>query len=155
MNDCIEVDEDLFCENNMGDVYIDMHRDMQVFFEDDTNVTASRQNSDTSLNNYGHKFIDFCRSQSLYILNGRTRGDNCGAVTCKNVSCVDYFICSLDIMYNINNLEVHEFCSLLSDAHSPVAISLSFNNLGHKYFNLTNLKEDKIRLLDATKQISR
>ena len=53
-------------------------------------------------------------------------------------------------MYNINNLVVHEFCSLLSDAHSPVALSLSFNNLGHKYFNLTKIQEEKIRLWDAS-----
>lgn len=88
LNDCIEVDEDLFRENNMEDVYVDMRWDMQIFYDNDTNVTVSRQNSDTSLNNYGHKLIDFCNNQSLYILNGRTRGDNCGAVTCKNVRCL-------------------------------------------------------------------
>lgn len=53
-------------------------------------------------------------------------------------------------MYNVVHLKVHEFCSLLSDAHSPVALSLSFNNHGHKDSNLTNIRKEKIRLWDAS-----
>ena len=42
--------------------------------------------------NYGYKFIVFCKDNSLSILNGRLDGSS--KVTCKNVSTVDYFLCS-------------------------------------------------------------
>ena len=57
----------------MEGVYNDVHRDMCIFDDENTNVTMIRNNSDNSTNNYGYKLIHFCRSQSLYILNGRMR----------------------------------------------------------------------------------
>ena len=95
LKDYIDVDEELFSENHMEDDYNDLHGDMCIFDDENTNVTMIRNNSDNSTNNYGYQLIDFCKSQSLYILNVKMRGDSCGSFTCKNVSCVDYFICSV------------------------------------------------------------
>ena len=49
----------------------------------------------------------------LLILNGRLDGSS--KVTCKNVSTVDYFLCSTNVLPFVTNLYVHDFCDLLSD----------------------------------------
>ena len=53
--------------------------------------SLNRTNSDKSINNYGYKLIDFCKLNSMYIINGRPEGDNSpGACKCKKVSCINY-----------------------------------------------------------------
>ena len=84
-------------------------------------VNIARTNSDTNINNYGCRLLDFCKSNNLYILNGRTSRDHgVGALTCKNQSTVDYFLCSSIIFSMIIDFYVHDFCETLSDVHSPV-----------------------------------
>ena len=87
----------------------------------------------------------------MYILNGRTDGDNLsGACTCKNVSCIDYFLCSSNILPVVKYLQVHNFCSLLSDAHNPVSLKLNLNVLIQNS-NISNSMGSHKRLWDASK----
>ena len=62
---------------------------------------------------------------TLFILNGRI-GSNytCPNLTCKNKSTVDYFISSAHMIPTIKDLQVQEFSCLLSDAHSPVSLTI-------------------------------
>jgi len=92
-------------------------------------VHRERRNCDTHVNNYDHRFIDFLQYNNLYILNGRTGGDKIGSLTCKGSSAVDYFICSPNVFKLISSLNVHDFYPLLSDAHNPISLTLSFNVL--------------------------
>ena len=71
---------------------------------------------------YSYKFIVFCKGNSLSILNGRLDGSS--KVTCKNVSTVDYFLCSTNVLPFVTNLYVHGFCDLLSDVHCAVSLLL-------------------------------
>ena len=61
-----------------------------VLRKKNSNFRLHRQNSETVVNNYGYRLIDFCIDNDLLIINGR---GNCNSsnVTCKNVSTVDYF----------------------------------------------------------------
>ena len=87
----------------------------------------------------------------MYILNGRTEGDNSpGACTCKNVSCIDYFMCSRNVLPVVKCLKVHIFCSLLSDAHNPVSLELNLNVLIQNANNSNSMGSHK-RLWDASK----
>ena len=75
-------------------------------FKENSNFRLQSQNSDTGVNNYGYRLVDFCIDNNLFIINGR--GDtNSSNVTCKNVSTVDFFL-----LFSICNSDVTMFtCS--------------------------------------------
>jgi hypothetical protein len=62
-------------------------------------------------------------------LNGRTKGDHKGRVTCKGVSAIDFFIITTSMFKVITHLNVLEFCHLYSDAHSPVEIIFEYGDV--------------------------
>ncbi|MCW4346540.1 MAG: reverse transcriptase domain-containing protein [Candidatus Thiodiazotropha endolucinida] len=127
MPDYISIHQSVFHANDLDIVFDELKAEAQLFKQQNLNVTLKRHNSDKVANNYGNKLLDFCKSNSLYILNGRTKGDlPVGKFTCKNVSVVDYFVCSSTLLKFVSQLNVTEFCSLLSDAHCPVALCLNY-----------------------------
>jgi len=63
----------------------------------------------------------------MYILNGKTPGDLVGKVTCKNINTVYYCICTPSLFCNVDNLHVHDFCTLLSDVHNPIIVGFLFS----------------------------
>ena len=86
---------------------------------------------------------------TLFILNGRTEGDiSPGAF--KNTSCIDYFICSRNVLPVVKCLIVHNYCPLLSDAHNPVSLEL---NLSTFVVNTSyqNSMDSRPRLWDTSK----
>ena len=61
----------------------------------------------------------------MFIVNGRMGNDaQVGRPTCKNVSVVDYFICSPRLFSTIVNFEVEDFNPMLSDVHNAVRLTL-------------------------------
>ena len=60
------------------------------------NVPLDRASEDIGrCNTYGYKLINFCKNNSLFILNGRISSDKgLGKVICNNTSLVDYLIVS-------------------------------------------------------------
>lgn len=91
-------------------------------------VPLDRKSADESANAYGYSLLNMCKNNDLFILNGRIGSDFiCPTLTCKNKSTVDYFISSAHILPIIKDLQVHEFSCLLSDAHSPVSLSIDVN----------------------------
>ena len=86
-------------------------------------------------NVYGHKLLDLCRKNNIYIVNGRKGKDSLkGERTCQNVSLIDYFIASSKLFPYIAEFEVKEFCPLLSDVHRPLHITIQgqFNTSTNK-----------------------
>ena len=132
MKDFIEIDQTIFHEADLDCVYEEQALSYQIFENERSSVIMNRDSSDTSVNNYGYKLMNFCKRFSLFILNGRTAGDlPKGKNTCKKVSCIDYFIGNVNMLYMVKGLHVLDFCSLLSDSHNPVLLELhlSGNNL--------------------------
>ena len=79
-------------------------------------------------NNYGYRFIDLCKSQSLLIFNGRVGQDNgVGKLTCNNASVTDYAIGSMFLLSKANELCVHPFNALFSDVHCPITLSIKLD----------------------------
>jgi len=79
-----------------------------------------RQSMDSKLDKRGKELIDFCISNQLRILNGRTFGDLMGNFTCftpNGCSTVDYTIVSENVLDQILFFKVSEFMSTLSDCH--------------------------------------
>ena len=130
VKDYIDIDQSVFHENDLDIVFEELREERKDFDTESCSVTLNRNNCDTVINNYGYKLIDFCKSSSLYILNGRTEGDlPRGKCTCKNVSCVDYFICSSNMLCSVLCLDVLDYCSMLSDAHNAVRLELNFKGI--------------------------
>ena len=67
-------DQSVFHNNNLDEVYEQSRADMSYFDNKDSVVKLVRKNDDMSSNNYGYKLIDFCKDNSLLILNGRLEG---------------------------------------------------------------------------------
>ena len=76
-------------------------------------------------NNYGHKLLDLCKKNNLYIANSRTGLDkNIGAQTCKELSVIDYLILSSNFFPFVNDLHINDFVPLFSDCHNLIDFSL-------------------------------
>ena len=129
LSDYIEIDEHIFCTTNSEDLLEEYNTELQYFNRPNSCVILQRINSNKGINNYGYKLLDFCKSNSLYILNGRTSIDqNVGNATCKSVSTVDYFLSSPNLFEKIEQFQVHDFCELISDAHCLVSLNFSFQH---------------------------
>ena len=90
------------------------------------NLPIHRSNKDTKINNNGKKLIEMCKCHELCIVNGRLGTDkNIGNTTCNDVSTIDYVICTPDLLPNLTDFTVHNFCPLLSDKHRPISVSLN------------------------------
>ena len=54
-------------------------------------------------------------------------------VTCREgnvlVKCVDYFICSSNMLCSVLCLDVFDYCSMLSDAYNAVRLELNFEGI--------------------------
>ena len=102
------------------------------------NIQRDRISVDKTINNYGRKFLSFCKNNNVFILNGRIAGDRNGKATSRNTSVVDYTLCTANIMHRVNNFEVMDFSSLYSDIHSPLHLVVDI----HKHYDLNERYED-------------
>ena len=86
---------------------------------------------------------EFCKNNDLYIVNSRLGSDkNIGEVTCRNRSTVDYVIASVNILNVLQDFEIHDFCTMLSDVHRPISFTISCSTEQHKskYENESQLR---------------
>jgi len=103
-------------------MYGDIKNDEQLFLN--MGLYVNREHQAKTINNHDHKLIDFLQRNRLYILNGRVKGDYSGKATCKNVSSVDYFICSPDLLKSVICLNVLDFFPLLQRCSLSNRVSL-------------------------------
>ena len=116
------------------------------------NVPFVRKSADSSVNQYGYNLIDFCKSNSLVILNGRIGNDYISPkLTCKNKSTVDYFLSSPFIFGCLDDLSVCDFSSLFSDAHSPVSLTLKNVFVDEPNNNINSNQNEKRTVWNAEK----
>lgn len=111
------------------------------------NVPLKRKSADKVVNSYGYNFLELCRNNNLFILNGRIDDDyDSPKLTCKNKSTVDYFVYSPFVFEFIEKFHVHEFSSLFFDAHSPVSLTIKtyFENSKITENNQNDIKIGKL-----------
>ena len=64
------------------------------------NVPLDRNTVDTMTNAYGYQLLDFCRSNDIFIVNGRFGLDSITPkLMCKDASTVDYFLTTASIFF--------------------------------------------------------
>ena len=128
--DYIHIDPFICSHFQSEELELDYHKELSHFDCSNSRVSIIRSNKDANTNNFGYKLIDFCKSNNLYILNGRTASDkDIGICTCKNSSTIDYFLSSANIFCIIHDFFVDEFNPLLSDVHSPVSLVLNVGKM--------------------------
>ena len=102
-------------------------------------MSEKRSNKDLVVNNYGVELIEFCKTNNLKILNGRTGEDKgIGDYTFNSPSgksTIDYCIASHNFLSHILNFEIDIIDKTLSDFHSPIILTLKTNH------NITNENE--------------
>ena len=103
----------------------DLSREREETFRnfETADIPLERNSVDLNTNAYGYQLTDFCKNNSVFILNGRL---DCHEpkLTCKNSSTVDYFVSSAFNFGLLSSLTTHEFDALFSDAHCPVSLTL-------------------------------
>jgi hypothetical protein len=116
------------------------------------NVPINRKWVDQTINYYGTQLIDLCKNNDIYILNGRAGSDKDNPrLTCKNSSTVDYFLATSYVFQNIVDFHVEEYCSLYSDVHCPLFITLKTKHFLPIENLINDQLEPKTRLWDSKK----
>ena len=92
----------------------------------------------------------------MLICNGRVGNDkHKGSYTCKNSSVVDYVICSPNMFEYVEDFEILEFSNLFSDAHYPLSLTLSCQQL-NSHLNVTDntcaTQTERIKKWDSQKR---
>ena len=147
------INDEFLCDiQGNSEMYNEHVKVMQCF--ENQNVSLKRSNIDKTTNYYGSQLIDFCKSNTIFILNGRQGfGDQVSKCTCKDRSVIDYFMSTAENFSFVENFEVVDFCSLYSDAHCPVSINININN-ACSFINDVNtdkLHIPEVKLWDETK----
>ena len=116
--------DDCFVENNVHN-YIS-YSDFDSSLDE---INIKRNSKDPSYtNSFGKQLVNFCKENSLYILNGRTPGDEPGNITCianKGKTIVDYFIATKNIFDEIASFKV---TPRPESDHFPLSISINIKN---------------------------
>jgi hypothetical protein len=107
-------------------------------------------------NGYGKFFLDFCKGNKLFIVNGRIGDDrNKGKLTCKNASIVYYCISSVCLLKYFSNFAVLYLSHFYSDVHCPLEISMSCSAFDNAFENNENINlyihSEKIHKWDQEK----
>ena len=115
-----------YFKNRHVDNFADFINDDLVTL-DELGIPRKRNNLDKVKNGYGNKLLEFVK-ETVLLLNGRVGEDRHeGRLTCKNLSTVDYCLCSVKLLKCVNNFRILEFSSLYSDVHSPLHITFAKN----------------------------
>ena len=91
-------------------------------------IDTTRYNLDLSVNKYGNRLLQLCKSLELLIANGRLCKDQgIGALTCKNIalSLITVF-CHLFYFHitSITDFEILPFDNMISDVHNTLHVEI-------------------------------
>ncbi|MES9903304.1 MAG: reverse transcriptase family protein, partial [Sedimenticola sp.] len=89
------------------------------------NIPLTRASKDCTINSIGVKFLDICKSNNIYIVNGRVGKDrNVGEFTFRNISVIDYAIATSNCFKFITDFEITDLDPLFSDGHSLLSVDV-------------------------------
>ena len=145
---------DTFIFEILGDESLNTEREETFQNFEKASIPIERNNAYPKTNAYGYQFLDLCRNNNLFILNGRLDNQE-PKRTCKNSSTVDYFVSTAFNFELVSSITTHEFDALFSDAHCPVSLSIVPIN---KNYNIDDTPQysktqPNIRLWNVDKKI--
>ena len=93
-------------------------------------MTKFRTSKDKTVNNEGNILLETCKSNNLFILNGRCgKVKNVGAFTFKQCSVIDYIIVLSQALKFVCHFQIQELDSLYTDGHALLQTALKFKNI--------------------------
>ena len=108
LNECVTFDYESFRELQFDEAIADILSHEESLERLD--IPVVRKTEDNVCNNYGRRFIEFCKMSTLYIFNGRVGSDrSIGSYTTSRNSVVDYTIGSPSILSKCVNFTVLDF----------------------------------------------
>ena len=113
------------------------------FFENETEIPVTigkRCSKDGHVNSYGKSLVDLCIGNSLFALNGRTKGDLIGQFTChtyNGASVVDYVIASYDLQASIINFTVDNVNEFSHHSCLSFVLRVKFPKYSEANINMT------------------
>ena len=134
-----DVDSHPFLSQNFCEVF-ESETDIVAALEN-MNISPKRVSQDKSrTNNFGHSLLDFCKSLSLVIMNGRVDADkDIGKITnVKAHTIVDYCISDIELLPFVSNFEIHDFDPCISDLHCRLFMSIARKELSDPGIESTN-----------------
>ena len=122
LSDFVRSDTFLF---DMFDVDSVDQSDLEKYTElENLNIPLDRKSKDKKTNAHGIRFIDICRNNDLFFLNGRLYNDTDGNFTFKQKSVIDYVIATADCFKHVRGFNIVETDTFLSDGHSILQFEL-------------------------------
>lgn len=119
---------DVLLQNNLQDYCLQADCWSDLF---DNVSLPGRQSPDKDTNNFGLQLIQFCKTFDLFILNGRTKGDTPGKVTCVangGMSVIDYMLLSKSMEECVDTFEV---LPRTESDHFPICLNLFAKSVQH------------------------
>ncbi|CAC5390984.1 unnamed protein product [Mytilus coruscus] len=113
----------------LKEVGIELLKTRHVHILDNLNISRVRNTPDDVVNGFGRKLLEFCKSNKVFILNGRVGQDVNAKPTSRNNSVIDYIICTSHFLQFVSNFEIGEFSKLFSDVHSPLSLHIDCQSL--------------------------
>ena len=137
--------DDTLINNNINEFIHDFDECEMIC---DTVEIPRRKTRDTESNNYGRQLVKFCKINGLFILNGRTKGDDAGTYTCianGGRSVVDYFITGSSMYEYVLDMEV---TPRPESDHFPLTLYLKCNQMcDNRLQNTETINCNDIRML--------
>ena len=118
-----ESDFYVFNENENGE-FTDLINVNDLYSLEMANFPEKRKSRDKMKNRFGNQLLDFCKGNNLFIMNGRSKSDKEGKLTCRNASVVDYCISNSTFLQYLSDFQVMDFSCLYSDVHSPLIVTI-------------------------------
>ena len=139
MNDFISMDIELLNDIKLDNAICDILEDEQTL--DCLGIPTKRLSLDVNnANNYGMRLIEFCKSNAMYIFNGRVGTDRyAGNFTTTKNSIIDYVIGSPFILSITDGFKIAPFDPMFSDIHCAIEFSLKQATLTHKEAKQTHI----------------
>ena len=96
-------------------------------------LDPTRASKDNSSNNEGSLLLEICKSNDLFVLNGRCGKDKgIGNFTFRNTSVIDYSIASAYALKYVKDFEITDLDYLYSDRHSLLSTAIKFKEVHSK-----------------------
>ena len=98
----------------------------------DLNIRLERQSTDTvNANTYGTSLIDFCRTNNMFICNGRIGPNFDGNATHDKGSVIDYVVACPEILARVGHFYVQQE-TIFSDSHFIISWSIQCPDQGNR-----------------------
>lgn len=150
-DDFISIDASIMESLNINDEFLVDHFNKSENLEQ-FGLSKHRSSQDNTLNNSGHRLLELCKANNLFILNGRCGSDKgVGACTYRHISLIDYAIATYPGIPYITHFNIEDTDCIFSDGHSLISTVLQTytrhkhkpNTILHKNNKPPKWKEDK------------